>query len=134
MKVYLAGPINGCSDSECIDWREQVKLWLHPDIEVIDPMDRDYRGRELENMEDIIHADKKDIHSSDIILANITKPSAGTSMEIFWGWTLGIGTYAFTENDPNSVSPWIAYHCRYISRSARHSFGMAVKHMKGCAR
>ena len=131
MKVYLAGPINGCSDGECVNWREQVKSWVHPQIEILDPMERDYRGIEMDNIEDIIHSDKKAIHSSTFLLANVTRPSAGTSMEIFWAWSLGIGTYAFTDGDPNLVSPWIAYHCRFISTSARFSFIKAVKDING---
>jgi hypothetical protein len=43
MKVYLCGPINGCTDSECIDWRAAAKKRLS---DTIDPMRRDYRGRE----------------------------------------------------------------------------------------
>ena len=49
MKIYLAGPINGCSDSEAITWRQWFKEESLRDIEVdfIDPMKRDYRGKEL---------------------------------------------------------------------------------------
>jgi len=28
MKVYLCGPINGCTDEECKNWRETVKAQL----------------------------------------------------------------------------------------------------------
>lgn len=126
MRLYLAGPINGCSDSECVDWRERVKLSCHREIEIIDPMSRDYRGYENKNVISIVHGDKEDIHSSHAIIANTNKPSWGTAMEIFWGWSLGIPTHAFME-DPSSASPWIKYHCRTISSSERKALINATK-------
>ena len=45
MKVYLCGPIAGCTDEECMDWRENAKTILHnANISTLDPMRRDYRG------------------------------------------------------------------------------------------
>lgn len=43
MKVYLAGPINGCTDAEAKNWREELKTHFP---NAIDPMKRDYRGVE----------------------------------------------------------------------------------------
>lgn len=43
MKVYLCGPINGCTDDQCKNWREAAKQVLS---DTVDPMRRDYRGRE----------------------------------------------------------------------------------------
>ena len=44
--IYLCGPINGRPDSECRDWRKVVAdRWTGP---VLDPLRRDYRGREAE--------------------------------------------------------------------------------------
>ena len=40
--VYLCGGINTLSDSECKDWREQVKNELDGEFHFIDPMRNDY--------------------------------------------------------------------------------------------
>jgi len=126
MKIYLAGPINGCTDEECIDWRDQVKLICHPDIQIFDPMDRDYRGKEKNNLIDIVHGDKEDIHACDAVIANVNKPSWGTGMEIFWAWTLGIPTHAFMD-DKSKASPWIEYHCRSLNLTSRFALLKARK-------
>lgn len=50
--IYLCGPINGCTDEECKDWREMVKAnWAGHSI---DPMRRDYRGKEDECVDEIV--------------------------------------------------------------------------------
>lgn len=88
LRVYLCGPINGCNDSECKDWREYAKLIIR---KAIDPMARDYRGRELEPgiAKEIVENDKADIDGCDVILVNYVKPSIGTAMEILYGWERG---------------------------------------------
>jgi hypothetical protein len=50
MKIYLAGPINGCNDADACDWRNEIKQ-KHPDV--FNPMDRDYRNIETANDETI---------------------------------------------------------------------------------
>jgi nucleoside 2-deoxyribosyltransferase len=106
MKIYLAGPINGCTDEEANGWRSQVKK-IHPDV--LDPMSRDYRGKEAENFRDIVEGDKRDIYQSDGVLVYFEKPSVGTSMEVL---------YAYERRKPvvvvnvsgKPISPWLAYH------------------------
>src|SRR5262249_50278719 len=82
-KVYLCGPINGCTDAEAKDWRNAVKRHF-PDA--LDPMRRDYRGKEAESYREIVELDKRDVEAADVILVNYDKPSVGTSMEILWAW------------------------------------------------
>ena len=112
-KIYLCGPINMCTDEEANDWRTQVKdnPLLREYFQFLDPMIRDYRGVEQAAYREIVDLDKIDVRNSDIILANCTKPSAGTSMEIFYAHQLGkmIVTVA-----PEPVSPWIRYHSTTI--------------------
>lgn len=86
MKVYLCGPINGCTDEQCKDWREAAKAVL-PDT--VDPMRRDYRGREDNCVAEIVEGDKDDILTCDVLLVNYDKPSVGTSMEILFAWQHG---------------------------------------------
>lgn len=76
MKIYLCGPINGCTDEECKDWREAAKKRFP---ETIDPMRRDYRGRETECVNEIVELDKLDVNDCDVMLVNNPKPSVGTS-------------------------------------------------------
>lgn len=86
MRVYLAGPINGCTDDECSTWRNTLKRML-PEVSWVDPMVRDYRGREQVAYREIVEGDKRDIDSSHIVLVNYVKPSVGTSMEVLYAWS-----------------------------------------------
>lgn len=112
--VYLCGPINMCTDAEANDWRSQVRTDLQPHetFYTIDPMVRDYRGVEEKAYREIVDLDKIDVRRTDIVLANCTKPSAGTSMEIFYAWTLG--KIVVSVADPNQVSPWVRYHSTVV--------------------
>jgi nucleoside 2-deoxyribosyltransferase len=104
MLVYLCGPINGCTDAECNDWRSYAKSRLS---DTLDPMRRDYRGREAESVNEIVELDKIDVQECDVVIANCPKPSVGTSMEVFYAWELGKKIAAIA---PEPVSPWLRYH------------------------
>ena len=118
MKIYLAGPINGCSDSEAITWRQWFKEESLRDIEVdfIDPMKRDYRGKELSHYREIVDLDKIDIRNADVIVVMYVKPSVGTSMEVFYAWTLGKPVIIINESK-SKLSPWLIYHSTTIVTS-----------------
>lgn len=113
IKVYLCGPINGCTDTEAKNWREAVKEHFPASV---DPMKRDYRGKELTNYREIVDLDKRDIRNCDIILVNYDKPSVGTSMEVFYAWTLGIPVVVWAAKDAK-LSPWLIYHSTTIVHS-----------------
>lgn len=111
IKVYLAGPINGCTDEECVNWRQFVKdNW---DCKPIDPMVRDYRGKETNDYREIVDLDKRDIRESDLILVNYVKPSVGTSMEIHYAWTIGKPIVVVAPINAR-ISPWLRYHSTAI--------------------
>jgi nucleoside 2-deoxyribosyltransferase len=108
--IYLAGAINGCKDKECKDWRNAAKAQLEPQFETLDPMRRDYRGREDENVKELVNGDLNDLVVCDMVLASCPKASWGTGMEIFYAaHELGKPVVIMVpENGP--VSPWLRYH------------------------
>jgi hypothetical protein len=110
VKVYLCGPINGCTDDECKNWRTQAKRLLKH--ETLDPMDRDFRGQEDLNISAIVEGDKDDIDNCECLLVAYDKPSVGTSMEMLWAWLGHKEVIVFT--DQKKLSPWLRYHSSKI--------------------
>lgn len=94
--VYLCGGINGLGDAACKDWRQVAHAALAGN-RILDPMARDYRGREDECVDEIVEGDKSDIVASNIILVNASRPSWGTAMEIMFAWFLHKRIVAFME-------------------------------------
>jgi nucleoside 2-deoxyribosyltransferase len=115
MKVYLCGPINGRTDAECMEWRTCAKELLG-DIETLDPMRRDYRGREVEPglAAEIVENDLDDIKQCGALLVMFDKPSVGTAMEVrFAAGELGIPVYVVNASGAG-LSPWMIYHARAV--------------------
>ena len=128
--VYLAGGINGLSDADANDWRTQVKALLPREIGVLDPMSRDYRGKEDENVKAIIDGDLADIKQCEAIIAYCPRPSWGTAMELHWSHehsaitlesggndyepstriTLGYRKTVAVVPEGVAVSPWLRHH------------------------
>lgn len=119
MTVYLCGGINGLSDAECRDWREVAKELLKGDT--LDPMRRDYRGKEDESVNEIVLGDLEDIRRSDALLVNATRPSWGTAMELVYAFQRGSSSKPGVAGKPivafvgdSRVSPWLRYHSTHI--------------------
>lgn len=121
MKVYLAGSINGCTDAECKDWREYVKKLIGVK-NCVDPMDRDYRDRELEPAitKQIVENDKLDINSVDCILCIYEKPSVGTSMEILYAWEHKKPVFLVNISE-KPLSPWLIYHSSEVFKNIKEA-------------
>jgi hypothetical protein len=117
MRVYLAGPINGCSDDECKDWRRYATAEIGAG-NVFDPMVRDYRGREGEPgiAQAIVEQDKADIFNATDVLVYFDRPSVGTSMEVLHAWQIGRRVWVANLSG-KAPSPWLVYHSRCISPS-----------------
>ena len=113
MKVYLCGPINGCTDDEAVTWRELVKQRIGEDS-CIDPMRRDYRGREDECVDEIVELDKVDIECSDVVLANCWQVSWGTAMEILYAYEFTKARVIAVVPEGTRVSPWLRYHATVV--------------------
>lgn len=120
MTVYLCGGINGLSDSDCRDWREFAKAELS--TPTLDPMRRDYRGREDESVTEIVIGDLADINACEIVLVNATKPSWGTAMELFYAASKAKTVVAWVKPGV-PVSPWLRYFCREIHESLEDAIG-----------
>jgi nucleoside 2-deoxyribosyltransferase len=110
VKIYLAGGIFQLSDTDARDWRElareRFRLMAH---EAVDPMRRDYRGRERGNEHQIVHDDIADISASGAVLAMCRKPSWGTATELRIALTANTPVLAIVD-DVDNVSPWLRYH------------------------
>lgn len=111
--TYLCGGINGLSDADCRDWREVAKSLLK--TETLDPMRRDYRGREDDSVKEIVIGDLADINQSDYVLVNATRPSWGTAMELFYAASKCKTVIAWV--NPGPVSPWLRYFSHEIHES-----------------
>lgn len=124
--IYLCGPINGCTDEECQNWRSFVKTkW---EGKCLDPMRRDYRGREAESVNEIVTLDKVDIANSDALLVNYDKPSVGTSMEVYIAFTAGKLVVVVAAPDTN-ISPWLRYHSHAILPSFAVALAFIQEHL-----
>jgi hypothetical protein len=127
--IYLSGPIAGCTDAECKDWREYVKkaaidgrnYFGSSRYTVLDPMVRDYREfdfqeNDLQTVCGIVEEDKHDIMRSDAVLVNYlpTKRCVGTVMEAIWSWDKG---KLVVVNSPKGYhpSPWLHYHSHKLT-------------------
>jgi hypothetical protein len=129
--VYLAGGINGLTDSGANDWRTEAKGLLPRGIGVLDPMSRDYRGKEDENVSEIVRGDLADIEACEAVIAYCPRPSWGTAMEIHYVATVGrqiVTRSGGSDYEPATVSylgyrktvavvprgapvsPWLRYH------------------------
>jgi hypothetical protein len=113
--MYLAGPINNCTDSECKDWREAAKQ-IFQGYKFLDPMARDYRGKEDQSVKEIVEGDKKDIDASQILVVNYDKPSVGTSMEVLYAWERDKEVFIIAAPGTR-ISPWLRYHSLAVFES-----------------
>lgn len=125
-KIYLCGAINNCTDAECKDWRELTKASLPKALfQCIDPMKRDYRGKEDANVAQIVNGDYWDIENSDIVLAYADKPSWGTAMEIHHAF-MNLKKYVVVFSNAEKPSPWLKYHCHHFCKNIEE----AINHIK----
>lgn len=115
--VYMAGPINGCNDDEANGWRETFDRKMRSiGNTTLDPMVRDYRGREDESVKEIVELDIADIDACDVFLAYCWQTSWGTAMEIFYAWRAGKKVILVVP-EGSRISPWLRYHSTDIVTS-----------------
>lgn len=130
MKLYAGGPINGCSDDEANNWRDELRAMTEGEnIAVVDPMDRDYRGRENEPGVDaeIVRGDVEDIDVCEAAIFNCWQASWGTAMEILLAHQ--IGTYVVCVlPEGGRISPWLSYHADAIVHTLPAAVALVVEH------
>ncbi len=113
--IYLSGPIMDEHDGVAREWREQAKKLLGKKFSLLDPMRRAFRDREVDSANEIVEFDLQDVRDADIILVNYSKPSIGTSMEIFYGsHDLGKFVVGFSPFSFKDCSPWMVKYCTKI--------------------
>jgi nucleoside 2-deoxyribosyltransferase len=125
MKIYLAGPINGCTDEQANGWRnEATRIATEYDHVCLTPMVRDYRGREAGAEAEIVQGDKADILKCQAVLLYYEKPSVGTAQEQLFAWERGIPVAVVNKSD-KPLPPWLVYHAAGIFKS----LGEAIAHI-----
>jgi len=108
-KIYLAGPIPTQNN-----WRENITkdlLKINNDLIIFNP-------EEFENTYSpatIVNYDKSIIIKCDLLIADITRLSAGTSMEILFAWQNNIPVMLIANKEINN--PWLIYHSSFIVRN-----------------
>jgi nucleoside 2-deoxyribosyltransferase len=126
--IYLCGPIHGRTDEECVGWRQRFAAeWPG---ECLDPMRRDYRGREHENPQELVKADLEDVSTAGALVVYFDKPSVGTSMEIFYArHCLDKPVVVINASDMSVLPVWLVYHSTVIVRTLEE----AVSYLSGYA-
>jgi len=122
VKVYLSGPMEGCTDEEMNGWRQEVVARLGPAATVLIPalvVDPD-------DFTQMVRRDKRDIDAADYVIANPWKTSSGTSMEVMYAYMRG--TPVVTVARPGGyVNPWFEQHSCRIAESVAHACDLVLE-------
>ncbi len=113
--IYLSGPIMDEHVGVAREWREVAKQLLGDRFRLLDPMRRAFIDRQVDSANEIVEFDLQDVRDADIIMVNYSKPSIGTSMEVFYAaHDLGKFVVAFSPFEYKDCSPWMARYCTKI--------------------
>lgn len=107
MKIYLAGPMPTQKK-----WRDKIThklLSLNKEIVVYNPEFFENTATDATT----VNFDKAKIIKSDMVIANITRLSAGTSMEILFAWERNIPVLLIVGNKKLS-GPWLRFHSSFL--------------------
>ncbi len=132
MRVYLAGPMDDSTEEELGGWRkEATSVFEGMGITTLNPIDRPYRNADYKEdpesvLPDLVESDKIDIEASDVLLANCTKVSVGTSMEMLLAWQKDKQVIVVA---PAGVplSAWVHYHSHKIFRTMNEAYAHIAK-------
>ena len=128
-KIYLCGPIMNEFNGEASEWRQKALETFDGIFLVLDPMRRNFKDREVDSANEIVDFDLQDIRETDILLVNYSKPSIGTSMEVFYAsYKLGKFVVAFSPFAFKNCNPWMVRFCTKILPSLDESIHYICKH------
>ena len=128
-KIYLSGPIMDEKEGHAREWREAAKKLLDGDFILLDPMRRKFVDRQVDSANEIVEFDLQDVRDADIVLVNYSKPSIGTSMEVFYAsHDLGRFVVAFSALEFKDCSPWMARYCTKILPSLETAAEYITRH------
>lgn len=128
-KIYLCGPIMDEYEGKASEWRKTAIRKLARDFELLDPMRRNFKDREVDSANEIVEFDLQDIRNADILLVNYNKASIGTSMEVFYAsHNMGKFVVAFSPFSFKDSSPWMVKYCTKILPSLEESIDYIKTH------
>jgi nucleoside 2-deoxyribosyltransferase len=128
-KIYLCGPIMDCQAEESRTWRQRAIGRLSGQFELLDPMRRNFRDRELDSANEIVEFDLQDVRDADILLVNYSKASIGTAMEVFYAaHDLGRFVIAFGPHSFQDMSPWMVRFCTKILPNIEEAMAYIERH------
>ena len=114
-KIYLCGPIMDETEGKAREWRQKARESLGGDFNLLDPMRRIFKDREVDSSNEIVEFDLQDVRDADILLVNYTKNSIGTSMEVFYAsYVLHKFVVAFSQYSFQDCNPWMVKFCTKI--------------------
>ena len=129
MTIYLSGPIMDEHEGVAREWRTAAKQLLGKDFGILDPMRRKFVDRQVDSANEIVEFDLQDVRDADIVLVNYSKPSIGTSMEVFYAsHDLGRFVVAFSDLEFKDGSPWMARYCTKILPSLEDAAEYIIRH------
>jgi len=106
--VYLSGPIMDEHEGAARQWRQVAHDLLKDHFSILDPMRRNFKDREVDSANEIVEFDLQDVRDCDILLVNYSKPSIGTSMEVFYAsHEMGKFVVSFSPFEFKDCSPWM---------------------------
>ena len=127
--IYLSGPIMDEHAGAAREWRECAKSLLAGRYRLLDPMRRKFVDREVDSVNEIVEFDLLDVRNADIILVNYSRPSIGTSMEVFYAsHVLGKFVVAFSPYEYRECSPWMVRYCTKILGSLEEAAEYIATH------
>jgi nucleoside 2-deoxyribosyltransferase len=129
LTVYLSGPIMDEHEGHARAWREDAKKALTKYFDILDPMRRNFKDREVDSANEIVEFDLQDVKNADIILVNYNRPSIGTSMEVFHAsHNLGKFVISFSPFQFQDCSPWMVRYSTKILPSLEHACDYVLTH------
>lgn len=115
-RIYLAGPISGCTYGECTDWRGHFEVLVGSGVQCLSPMrGKGYLAREtsigdnypqhvMSSQRGITTRDFYDCTRADLVLVNFLGAKAvsiGTVLEVAWAFSARIPLIAVMEPEGN---------------------------------